>query len=116
MCNAKIQLKFFDALPAVVNDPWATVLARKAACKTVGKAGVMSQGAPSLGGEDFSFYQQLIPGCMVRFGGLNKKNVVGPAHSARFNFDEKVFKYGTGWLVQIACQSLAALNPSIEVS
>jgi hippurate hydrolase len=114
MCNAEIQLKFFDGLPAVVNDPWATVLARNAAQTVVGEEGVISQGAPSLGGEDFSFYQQLIPGCMVRFGGLKKNEAAGPAHSARFDFDEELFKHGTGWLIQIARQSLEALNPMKE--
>lgn len=116
MSNAKIQLTFFDALPAVVNDHRAAVLARKAAESVVGEAGVISQGTPSLGGEDFSFYQQLVPGCMVRFGGLNKDDVKGPAHSSSFDFDEELFKYSTGWLVHIVRRSLEALKSTTEES
>lgn len=110
MSNAKIRLKFFDGLPAVINDPWATGIARSAADHVAGKEHVISQGTPSLGGEDFSFYQQLVPGCMVRFGGRLEGKATGPAHSARFDFDEKVLSYGAGWFVQVACQALQRLS------
>ncbi len=111
MCSAEIKLKFFDGLPAVINDPWSTELARAAALQVVGEEGVVSQGLPSLGGEDFSFYQQQIPGCMVRFGAGLDDEKVGPAHSCRFNFDEEVLSYGSSWLAQIARTALGALNP-----
>ena len=111
MCSAEISLKFFDGLPAVINDPWSTELARAAALQVVGEEGVISQGMPSLGGEDFSFYQQHIPGCMVRFGADSDDKKVGPAHSCRFDFDEQVLAYGSSWLARVARTALAALNP-----
>ncbi len=111
MCCAEIRLKFFDGLPAVINDSWSARIARTAAYQVVGEAGVISQGVPSLGGEDFSFYQERIPGCMVRFGASIDDDAVGPAHSCRFNFDEKALGYGASWLAQVARASLAALNP-----
>ncbi len=111
MCSARIRLKFFDGLPAVINDPWSTELARAAAVQVVGEEGVISQGMPSLGGEDFSFYQQHIPGCMVRFGAGLDDEKVGPAHSCRFNFDEDVLAYGASWYAQVARTALGALNP-----
>ncbi|MBT8353695.1 MAG: hypothetical protein KJO60_04170, partial [Desulfofustis sp.] len=52
---------------------------------------------PSLGGEDFSFYQRYVEGCLVRFGAALPKPV-GPAHSPTFDFDEKCLKYGAAWL------------------
>ena len=110
MCNAEITLKFFDALPAVENDIWATSIARAAAVTVVGEQGVISQGQPSLGGEDFSFYQQQIPGCMVRFGGCREGKAVGPAHSASFDFDEELLRYGAPWLVQVAQNALEVLK------
>ncbi len=106
MCNAEIKLKFFDSLPAVVNDVWATSLARKAALAVVGQEGVCSQGQPSLGGEDFSFYQQQVPGCMVRIGGCRQDRTAGPAHSARFDFDEELLRYGAVWFAEVASSSL----------
>ncbi len=110
MCNAEIRIKFFDSLPAVINDMEATAIARAAAVAVVGDKRVVSQGQPSLGGEDFSFYQQRIPGCMVRFGGRREEVPVGPAHSARFDFDEEVFRYGASWLAHVASQALKSLE------
>ncbi len=112
MCSAEIDLRFFDGLPAVINDPLAVAHAYRAALQVVGKEGVISQGKPSLGGEDFSFYQQHIPGCMVRFGAAPADDVqAGPAHSCRFDFDEEVLAYGASWLAHVAVIALAALNP-----
>ncbi len=110
MCTAEIRLKFFDGLPAVINDMEATAIARAAAVAAVGDRRVVSQGRPSLGGEDFSFYQQQIPGCMVRFGGRREEGTVGPAHSARFDFDEELFRHGASWLAHVAHRALKSLE------
>lgn len=114
MCNAEIRIKFFDGLPAVINDPRATAIARAAAVRVVGEERVVSQGQPSLGGEDFSFYQQQVPGCMVRFGGRIEDRAVGPAHSARFDFDEELFRYGASWLAQVARHALKSFKEPAE--
>ncbi len=109
MCNAEIELEFFDGLPAVVNDPGATAIARHAAAAVVGTDQVISQGQPSLGGEDFAFYQQQVPGCMIRFGGQVTAGKAGPAHSSRFDFSEDVLGYGAAWLATVARLALQRL-------
>ena len=68
MSGAEISLQMLDGLPAVINDPVATDLARQTAEEIAGPEKVLSQGRPSLGGEDFAFYQGKVPGCLVRFG------------------------------------------------
>lgn len=96
---------FTDSLPAVVNNPFATEVAERAAVAVAGLEGVISQGPPSLGGEDFSFYQQRVEGCLVRFGaGLPAG--AGPAHSATFDFDENVLPIGARWLAEVALRWL----------
>ncbi len=109
MCNAEIILTLHDGLPAVINDERSHAVAREAAEAVVGKDSVFSQGYPSLGGEDFSFYQQRIPGCMIRFGAA-KEPGAGPAHSSRFDFDENVLTYGAGWLAAVAAHGLKHLQ------
>ena len=103
--GVKITVHFGDSLPVVVNSVPATEVARRAAQLVIGKERILSQGRPSLGGEDFSFYQQLIDGCMVRFGaqGITEN---GPAHSSSFDFDEKVLAVGAAWLACVAEQWL----------
>ena len=110
MCNARITLSFNDGLPAVINDPMASEIARQAAVEVVGAGGVISQGAPSLGGEDFAFYLERIPGALIRFGAARRDGGAGPAHSSRFDFDEDVLPLGAGWLATVAEKALATLN------
>lgn len=110
MSNAAIDLEFLDGLPAVINDPRSTGIARAAAARIVGEKYVTSQGAPSLGGEDFAFYQQQIPGCMIRFGAQTSGDQVGPAHSGRYDFDEAVLELGARWLATVALEGLSHLG------
>lgn len=109
MSNAEIELEFLDGLPAVINDPQATAIAHAAAVDIVGRDRVGTQGTPSLGGEDFAFYQQCIPGCLVRFGAQIPGDKVGPAHSGRYDFDEAVLGVGAEWLAAVARKGLSAL-------
>jgi hippurate hydrolase len=110
MYNIDIDLTFTDGLPAVINAPHTTEIARSAAERITTVKEILSQGAPSLGGEDFSFYQQHIPGCLVRFGALSPGEYVGPSHSSRFDFHEDVLPVGAAWLSQVAVDSLNTLG------
>jgi len=94
-------LKFLESLPAVINNCKAAVLARKAAQIIVDEKNVISQGPSSLGGEDFAFYLQQIPGCMIRFG-AKKSDETGPAHSSTFDFDDRVLPVGAAWYAEVA--------------
>ena len=115
MSDAKIAFTLHDGLPAVVNDPVSFLVAQKAAEEIVGSEQVVSQGAPSLGGEDFSFYQQRIPGTMIRFGAA-KKEKTGPSHSGTFDFDEHVLSYGAQWLATVAVHGLQCLQQKQSLS
>lgn len=103
-----VDLSFHDGLPMVNNSPQAAETARASAIATVGEEMVLSQGQSSLGGEDFAFYQEHIPGCLVRFGGRGEV-ACGPAHSSTFDFDEKVLAIGAEWLADVACRALEEL-------
>lgn len=111
MSKAEINFVLHQGLPAVVNDPVSCALARQAAQEVVGIDQVVSQGAPSLGGEDFSFYQEKIPGTMIRFGAAKGPDT-GPSHSGAFDFDEKVLAYGSQWLATVAVHGLRYLQKS----
>ncbi|MGB3211548.1 MAG: M20 family metallopeptidase [Desulforhopalus sp.] len=103
--NVKITVQFHDCLPVVINSSVATNIARRAAQLVLGTERVISQGRPSLGGEDFSFYQQVVDGCLVRFGAGSLEEC-GPAHSGTFDFDENVMGIGAAWLACVALQWL----------
>ncbi|XOF32419.1 MAG: M20 metallopeptidase family protein [Candidatus Electrothrix sp. YB6] len=113
MYHADITMTPRDALPAVVNDAVSCSLAGEAAHAVVGPERVTSQGFPSLGGEDFAFYQQHIPGTMIRFGAASDRET-GPSHSGSFDFDEQVLSCGSRWLATVAVHALQHLQTSAE--
>lgn len=103
--GVKITIQFHDCLPVVFNSLQATKIARRAAQQVIGENLVISQGRPSLGGEDFAFYQQVVDGCLVRFGADSLAGD-GPAHSGSFDFDENVLAVGAAWLACVAIEWL----------
>lgn len=118
MYDVHTEIVFEQGLPAVINSPAAAEIARAAAYDVTGVDKVISQGYPSLGGEDFSFYQSVTEGCLVRFGAMPEERV-GPAHSPTFDFDENCLKFGAAWLCSAAWRWLhsgkaAIFSGSIE--
>jgi hippurate hydrolase len=109
----KITIQFHDCLPVVFNSLKATKIARYAAQRVIGENLVISQGRPSLGGEDFAFYQQVVEGCLVRFG-ADSLAANGPAHSGSFDFDENVLGIGAAWLACVAIEWLEWLDENGE--
>lgn len=101
---------FVAGYPPVINDPAAARIATEVAAAIVGQDKVKGQPLPSLGGEDFSFFLQRIPGCLVRFGAKHTKLHDAPAHSPRFDFDEGVLATGARFLAQAALHALARLG------
>ena len=101
---------FMEGYPPVINDPAAANIAMEVAADIVGLDKVKGQPLPSLGGEDFSFFLQRIPGCLVRFGAKNTKLPDGPAHSPRFDFDEQILPTGALFLARTACTALERLR------
>ena len=109
MYSVNAEIVFEPGLPAVINSPRAAEIARTAAWNTTSVDKVISQGYPSLGGEDFSFYQRYVEGCMVRFGSTLPEGA-GPAHSPTFDFDERCLKYGASWLAGAAWRWLQTIG------
>ncbi len=104
--NASTSITFVKGYPPVINDTVAAETARRAARFVVGEDNVLTQTHPSLGGEDFSFYLEKIPGCFVRFGACKKGHEFIPAHSSRFDFDEEVMRTGAAFLACVALEAL----------
>ena len=55
-----------------------------------------------MGGEDFSFFLEKIPGAYVRFGSQIPERENYPAHSSRFDFDERAIAVGASYYYRIA--------------
>jgi amidohydrolase len=80
--------------PALINDPEMSRLVAAACAKGIGKENVEFI-RPSMGGEDFAYYLQKVPGSFFRLGCRNEeKGIVNPFHSSRFDIDEDVLPFG----------------------
>ncbi len=108
--QAEAAITFVEGYPPVVNDPIATDVARDVASDLVGENNVKGLPNPSLGGEDFSFYLQKIPGCLIRFGARRSDLGDVPAHSPHFDFDEAVFPIGANFLAMAALRALSSVE------
>ena len=59
--------------------------------------------APTMGGEDFAYFAQRVPGLLVRLGvRSDEEGAVHPIHSPLFRLDERALRYGVETLVAFA--------------
>jgi amidohydrolase len=86
--GADVDVDYTDRLPPVVNHPGAVALARDAAADLYGADAVRDLPLPSMGGEDFAFYLERVPGAMVRVGSASGPETRYPLHHTRFDVDE----------------------------
>lgn len=80
-------------VPPVVNDFGATEILRSAVTQAVGPAGVAST-AQSLGGEDFAWYVEAVPGAMGRLGTRAPDGPTYDLHQGNLRVDERAIAVG----------------------
>lgn len=107
--GAAVTLHFTEGTPPVVNDPAGVALARAAAAEVVGPEKVLPMNMVNMGGEDFSFYLEKVRGCYVRFGARFEGKTNYPAHSSKFDFDERALAVGAAYFHAVAAVAGRAL-------
>ena len=107
--GATIDVKIQPGYPPVINHEREYEFARDIAEKLLGKEKVFSLSFPSLGGEDFGYYTQKIPGCFVRLGAAKKGFEQIASHSPRFDFDEGVLRVGAAYMSELARYAIERL-------
>ncbi|RIW28460.1 amidohydrolase [Bacillus salacetis] len=88
--------------PVLLNDESLIPSLRETVQSVLGSDS-FSISKPSMGGEDFSFYAQKVPGVFFRIGVRNEeKKAVYPLHHPKFDLDEDALPYGSAILAQYA--------------
>ena len=99
--GAEIVLKYKEGYPPTVNHEDPTKLVLEASSMVVGKGA----GYPylSMGGEDFSYYLQKVPGCFFFVGSAPDKNNIlsTPHHCSHFDIDERSLLIGASVYVNL---------------
>jgi amidohydrolase len=109
--GAAIDIEIEMGTPPVINPPAIATLSREAAALVVGQDKVKPMAVANMGGEDFAYYMEQVPGCYVRFGTVVPDREPHPAHSSLFDFDEKTLEIGALYyeaLARVAGKAVAA--------
>jgi amidohydrolase len=91
--GAKLDIVYDQGVPAVINDVGLVTLQHQAAIAALGPSGV-AETQQSMGGEDFSWYLQTVPGAMARLGVRQPGTPGGDLHQPSFDIDEGALAVG----------------------
>ncbi|MFO7815953.1 MAG: amidohydrolase [Halanaerobiales bacterium] len=81
--------------PPGYNDPELTIVMGEVVKEKLGEENLYEIPKPSMGGDDFAYFSQKVPGTYMRLGTQNKeKGIVNSLHSPYFNLDEEILKQG----------------------
>jgi amidohydrolase len=100
------EIEYVREHEATVNDPAMADFMREVVRDVLGKKALV-HAEPSMGGEDHSAYQALVPGCYTFLGAGTTRGEVFPHHHPRFNPDEGVLEPAVAVMSEAARRWLA---------
>ena len=93
-------LDYRRGYPPTVNTPTEAALCRDVLCKLIGASNVLTEAAPSMGAEDFSYMLREKPGCYVWIGnGLAEGGCM--LHNPRYDFNDAILPLGSSYWVHL---------------
>ena len=91
--GATYELDYYLGYPVTVNDPGVTETVRRAAISVLGGDKVRVAARASMGGEDYAYFLNKVPGTYIRIGTRNpEKGICQEMHHPRFDIDEAVLE------------------------
>ena len=107
-CTAEVTFPGND-FPPTINDGECWELGKVSAGEILGEESVSEMGS-IMGGEDFSYYTQVVPGCFSFLGVGNPEiGAVFGVHHPKFKVDEDALSLGTAIHVNTALNALRSL-------
>ncbi len=104
-------MRYTRGLPPVVNDEQAVQLQRAAVHEALGTA-ALARTEQSMGGEDFAWYLEHVPGALARLGVRPPGAAVFDLHQGSFDIDESALEVGVRYTVALAQAALLAQRPA----
>jgi amidohydrolase len=96
---------YVRGVPPVVNEHHATALLGRVAADVLGPGGVQST-QQSLGGEDFAWYLERVPGAMARLGTRTPGGPTYDLHQGNLRIDERAVGIGARLLARAATAAM----------
>lgn len=98
--GAECEYEYIELFPPLINDEKLAEDVYDSACRSLGKDKCVWGGAPTMAGEDFSYFSQNRPSVLFKLGCRNKSlGIVSPIHHSSFDIDENCLKTGVNVFV-----------------
>jgi hippurate hydrolase len=104
--GAEAVVEYERGYPPVVNAEGPTERAAIAASRVLGEGKVIRERRPGMGGEDFSYMAQRVPGCFVRIGQADGDVGSTPVHNPRYDFNDAILPIGASFWSTLVEQEL----------
>jgi amidohydrolase len=101
-------LEIIEGYSPLVNDPRMVAAARAIVTTALGPEHWSEDHRPSMASEDFAYYLERVPGCMLRLG-LGQDSP--PLHHPGFDFNDEVLETGISLMVALALGLSGAWDP-----
>ncbi len=104
--GVECEIDYRRGVPPVVNDRLASAMFAGATAAALGEQAV-AEAPMSMGGEDFAYYLEQVPGAMARLG-VGRPGVACDIHQGNFDIDETALAHGVRVMVHTALAAAAS--------
>jgi amidohydrolase len=107
--DCQLEFEWIDGYPPTVNDPAMTDFTARIVRSTLGPDRYLPVGRPSMGGEDFAYYLEKVPGCFFLAGVEPLDRPDYPAlHTELYDFTDATVEVGMRMFVSLILSEGAA--------
>jgi len=108
-CGVRAETHYVRGVPPVVNDPASVDVQRAAVLSALGPT-ALTDTEQSMGGEDFAWYLESVPGALARLGVRRPGGAPFDLHQGTFDIDEDALEIGVRFTVAVALEALGSLG------
>ena len=100
--GAEVQFDYLRRYPATINHVAETEIAAKIAAEIAGEAKVTKDTPPTMGGEDFAFMLEKVPGCYLFIGnGAGQEEGSCMIHNPNYDFNDQILPIGASYFSRL---------------
>lgn len=101
-CDCQARVEYEEGYPATINDPEMAKAVADVARGRLGESRFLLADRPAMGGEDFAYYLEKVPGCFFMVGLIpDGRDEYPPLHSDRFDFNDDAIETGVLMFVEL---------------
>lgn len=101
--GAQYEFDYDPYYPPLINHDAGIDLVAEASANIIGAENTVMLPNPTMGGEDFSYFLEKVPGAFFVVGTKNEdKGIIYPLHNPRFNIDEDILQQAAAVMAESA--------------